>query len=107
MDPASSLPEPPEPAPLRRLRRLVSVLLVVMIAGIICVVGLLAWRLMTVETLPELPAELVLPEGQSLAEASVGRQWITLIARDPAGQVWVHVADRSGTIQASVPVAAD
>lgn len=92
---------------MRRLRQLVSVLLVVMILGIVTVVGLLAWRMMGLQAAPVLPNALQLPDGHVLQEASVGTRWITLIAQDPNGQIWVHVADRSGTLQASAPVSAE
>ncbi|MEO1551181.1 MAG: DUF6476 family protein [Pseudomonadota bacterium] len=106
MDTASSLPEPPEPAPIRRLRLMVSALLGVMIVGLCIIVGLMAWRILATPAPPVLPATLSLPPGHSLAEASVGGQWITLIAQDEMGGVWVHVADRAGVIRASTQVQA-
>ncbi len=67
---------PPEPENLRFLRRLVTVLTVTMIAGISAIVGLLLIRFAgetPAQTVPLLPDQITLPEGQTATAVTAGK----------------------------------
>lgn len=87
---------------LRFLKTLVTGLALVMGLGMIAVVALLWLRLgQPVQAeLPELPADVVLPEGASPAAVTFARDWLVVVTQDGA----VLVYDRAGALRGQVQV---
>lgn len=69
------------------------------------VVGLLAWRIASAPGLPPLPADLVLPAGESLTGYAQNPAWTVLITTDAAGVQRLHLlAAGSGRIRQTVEI---
>ncbi len=79
---------------LRFLKMLVSGLALVMGLGMIAVVAML-WLRLGQATLPELPADLALPEGATPAAITFARDWIVVVT--DAGEVLLF--DRGGALR--------
>lgn len=82
------------------LRRVVTGLAVVMGLGIIALVAIL-WVRLSQPPLPQLPAEIALPEGARPAAVTFARDW-TVVVTD-AGDVLLY--DRSGVLRQHVAAA--
>ncbi|MDO5632955.1 MAG: DUF6476 family protein [Paracoccus sp. (in: a-proteobacteria)] len=80
------------------LRMLVTALSVVMGLGMIAIVAILWLRLGGGAPLPELPAQIALPEGQTAAAVTFARDWIVVVTE--SGQVLLY--DRAGALRDSV-----
>ena len=96
-----------EPPALRRLRRLVTVLTAVLILGVITVVGLLVIRLsMLKPSAPVLPAEVVLPAGETAGAVTFGSGWVAVVTRDAAGRERIRVQGRDGAALGTLEIGA-
>lgn len=82
---------------LRWLRVLVTSLAVVMGLGVLSVVALL-WLRLSEAPLPELPAEIALPDGAEPAAVTFARDWIVVVT--DAGKVLLY--DRQGRLRDQV-----
>lgn len=78
------------------LRRLVTALALVMMLGIAAVAGTLWLRLSP--SLPELPAAITLPEGETAAAVTFARDWTVVVTG--AGNILLF--DRSGRLRQTV-----
>lgn len=80
---------------LRYLRRLVTLLALVMGLGMIAVVAILWLRLSGGAPLPELPAQIALPEGAKPAALTFARDWIVVVT--DSGEILLY--DREGSLR--------
>ncbi|NIZ13095.1 DUF6476 family protein [Phaeobacter sp. HF9A] len=74
-----------EPTQLRVLRRSVTMLTLTMVAGVLVVFPLLVIRLWTgaeKPAMPQLPAEITLPEGATARAVTFGGDWIAVVTTD-------------------------
>ncbi|MTH76231.1 hypothetical protein GL286_00635 [Paracoccus aestuariivivens] len=85
---------------LRWLRILVTSLAAVMGIGVLAIVALL-WLRLSEAPLPDLPDQIVLPEGATAAAVTFARDWIVVVTE--AGEILLY--DQQGRLkdQASVP----
>ncbi|MDO5612882.1 MAG: DUF6476 family protein [Paracoccus sp. (in: a-proteobacteria)] len=82
---------------LRFLRMLVTALGVVMGLGMIAIVAILWLRLGSGTPLPDLPAQIALPQGETAAAVTFARDWIVVVT--DSGQVLLY--DRAGALRDS------
>lgn len=82
---------------LRWLRLLVTALAVVMGLGVLAVVAIL-WLRLAQPPLPELPADIALPQGAHPAAVTFARDWIVVVTDGGA----VLLYDRQGKLRDSV-----
>jgi Family of unknown function (DUF6476) len=81
---APDIPEAPLPPSLRLLKWLVIILTLTMIGGVITVVGLIVTRMPQAfsSAAPNLPANLVLPDGAKPAAITFGSGWIAVVTTE-------------------------
>ena len=79
---------------LRWLRILVTSLAVVMGVGVLAIAGLL-WLRLSEAPLPELPEQIVLPEGAAPAAVTFARDWVVVVTE--TGEVLLY--DRQGNLR--------
>lgn len=84
------------------LRRVVTGLALVMALGIIALVAIL-WVRLSQPPLPELPAEITLPDGMRPAALTFARDWTVVVTE--AGEVLLY--DRTGSLRQRVQPPAD
>ncbi len=82
---------------LRWLKGLVTSLTLVMMAGIAAIVALL-WVRLGEAPLPELPASITLPAGESPAAVTFAKDWLVVVT--DSGLVLLY--DRDGTLQRQI-----
>lgn len=82
---------------LRYLRALVTGLAVVMGVGILAIVAILWLRLGGGAALPELPANIALPEGAEVAALTFAKGWIVVVTEK--GEILLY--DREGQLRDS------
>ena len=82
---------------LRYLRALVTGLAVVMGVGILAIVAILWLRLGGGAPLPELPANIALPQGARVESLSFAKDWIVVVTE--AGEILLY--DRDGQLRDS------
>lgn len=88
----------PEPANLRFLRRLVTVLTATMILGLLTIVVLFVIKFMGPMTATlSLPAEIILPEGETAQAVTQGRNWLAVVSTDADGNERIHILNLDGT----------
>ncbi len=80
---------------LRYLRALVTSLAVVMGLGIVAITAILWLRLGAGAPLPQLPANIALPEGTEVEAVTFARNWVVVVT--PEGEVMLF--DRDGQLQ--------
>ena len=79
---------------LRWLRILVTSLAAVMGVGVLVIAGLL-WLRLSEAPLPELPEQIVLPEGAAPAAVTFARDWVVVVTE--TGEVLLY--DRQGRLK--------
>lgn len=82
-------------AMLRYLRGLVTALAVVMGMGIVAITAILWLRLGSATPLPELPSQIILPDGATAEAVTFARDWIVVVT-DTGG---VLLYDRQGGLR--------
>ena len=88
-------PGPEEALPmLRWLRILVTSLAVVMGVGVLAITALL-WLRLSEAPLPELPEQIALPAGTTVAAVTFARDWVVVVTE--AGEVLLY--DRQGRMR--------
>ena len=105
--PSNPVPQPPEtppPEPLppevRFLKLLTTVLAGVMIFGLLTIIGLLVTRLPGATKLPQLPAQITLPEGTKAETVTFGKTFTVVVTQE--GRVLLYTAD--GALAQDVPL---
>lgn len=90
------------PPSLRFLKWLVIVLTLTMIGGVITVVGLLVTRMPQafVAAAPQVPENLVLPDGAEAAAVTFGKGWVAVVTEDDR----ILIFDRDGALRQEVRI---
>ena len=93
---------PPEQLPpeVRFLKLLTTVLAGVMIFGLLTIIGLLVTRLPGATKLPQLPAQITLPEGAKAETVTFGKTFTVVVTQE--GRVLLYTAE--GALAQDVPL---